>query len=306
MNRHPLSIDSSPAAKSKAGGAQPLLLVTMSFVAGALLAGIGTGIWLRGHAGSGDVSELSGPTRNVLGQLPAPVTIRYYSLFPAGTAEPALQAFAGRVARLLDRLQNASAGKLNVTAVDTPAETNATAAGAEGIQAFNLEKGEACFLGLAIGSGEHQETFARLQPEWEPALEYDLARAIQRVASLPPPPKPAPEVAQPNPEITRSIQQLIPDVKNTTWEDADRIFHDDFLKQCAIAGQEIEAKVNAAAEQVSQAQSNGSAAAEDAARKHLQEVQLAQGERLRALAARLQIQLALFHAMKNAATNGAQ
>jgi hypothetical protein len=282
------------------------LLAAAAFVAGALLAGIGAGIWRRGPAGGGDVSALSAPTRNVLGQLPAQVTIHYYSLLPAGTAEPALQAFAGRVARLLDSLQSASGGKLQVTAVDTPAETNATAAGAEGIQAFNLEKGEACFLGLAIGSGEHQETFARLQPEWEPALEYDLARAIQRVASLPPPPKPAPEMAQPNPEVTRSIQQLIPDVKHTTLEDADRIFHDDFLRQCASAGQEIEAKVNAAAEQVSQAQSNGSAADEDAARKHLQEVQLAQGERLRALAARLQIQLALFRAMKNAATNVAQ
>jgi hypothetical protein len=306
MKSHRPSIGSFPAAKSQVGGAHPLLLVAMSFVAGALLAGIGTGIWLHGHSESGSVGELSVPTQNVLGQLPALVTIRYYSVLPTGTSEPSLQAFAGRVGRLLDSMQNASAGKLKVTAVDTPAETNATAASMDGIQAFNLEKGEACFLGLAIGSGDHKETFTRLQPEWEPALEYDLARAIKRVAILPPPPKPAPEVAQPNPEITSSIQQLIPDVNSTSLADADRIFHDDFLKQCAIAGEEIEAKVNAAAEQVYRAQSNGSAADEDAARKNLQEVQLAQGERLRALAARLQIQLALFHTMKNSATNAAK
>lgn len=301
MNIRP--IPSAHAASSPAGRAHPLLLAIVFFLAGAGLAGV----WLLHHpsagAGTGD-GELSVPAQNVLGQLPARVTVRYYSLLPAGGADPSLQAFAGRVADLLESMRSASGGKLEVTRVSSPTETNAAAADADGIQAFNLSQGEACFFGLAIASGGHKETLARLQPEWEPALQYDLARAIARVTALPPPARPAPEVAKPSPEIVSSIHQLIPDVEGTSVEDADRIFHDDFLKQCALAGQAIEANVNSASEQVLRAQTNGSAGDEEAARKHLLEVQLAQGEKLKALAARLQIQLAVFQQLKNAATNG--
>jgi hypothetical protein len=294
------------SAKSRAGRAQPLVLAIVFFVAGAVAARICTGIWLRQHHPSTDAGGLAAPTQNVLGQLPSLVTVRYYALLPAGSADPSIQAFARRVANLLDTMQAASGGKLRVTTLDQPAETNASAASADGIQAFNLDKGEACFLGVAVASGNHKESLTRLQPEWEPALEFDLARAIERATAVEPPRPPAPEVAKPRPEITSSIQELIPDVIGTSLEQADEIFHADFLKQCAIAGQEIEAKVNTAAEQVSRAQNNGSATDADAARKHLQEVQLAQGERLRALAARLQLQLAVFQQMKNAATNASK
>ncbi len=291
----------SNSAKASAGRAHPLLLAAAFFLSGAVV----TGIWFHHSATSDRADGLAAPTRNLLGQLPAPVTIRYYSLLPADSADASLQAFAGRVAHLLDTLQTASGGKLQITRVDSPAEANVTAATADGIQPFNLDKGSACFLGVTISSGKNKETLARLQSEWEPALQYDLGRAIERVTAVPPPPRPAPEVAKPSPELISAVHRLIPDVNATSLADASRIFHDDYLQQCAAAGKELEAQINAAGDQVSRAQSSGSAAELEAARQHLLQIQLAQGEKLKAIAARLQTELAVFQHMKDAATNDA-
>jgi len=297
------STSSAISAKSTAGQSRPLVLTATAFALGAVL----TGLWFhQREAASAANGTLSAPTQNVLGKLPSAATIHFYSLLPAGTADASLQAFAGRVTDLLTEMQASSGGKLQVVHFDTPADTNINAATAEGLQAFNLEKGDACYLGVSITSGKNQETFARLNPQWEPALQYDLARAIERVTALPPAPKPAPEVAKPSPEIISSVHELIPDVAATSVADADRIFHNDFMKQCMTAGQKFQEEINAATEKVTAAHNSGSTADEDAARKSLQERQLAQGEKLKAFATRMQLQLAVFQQMKDSATNTAK
>lgn len=288
---------SEPARRSS-----PLLLAVVFFVLGAVAAGT----WLCHHEASSGAGGLSASTQTVLGQLQVPVIIHYYSLLPADSADAALQAFAARVANLLDAMQTAGGGKIEITTIDNPAGTNTTAATADGIQPFNLDKGTACFLGLTIVSGKNKEVLPHLQAEWEPALQYDLARAIERTAAVPPPPQPAPEIAKPSPEIISSIQRLVPDVNATSIDDANRIFHEDYLKQCAAAGQELETQISAASAQVVQAQNNGSAADLEKARNHLLQIQLSQGEKLKEIAAHLQIEMAVFQQMKNANTNSAK
>ena len=290
----------SISATTSSGASRPLVLAAIFFILGAGL----TGAWFHYHESSRNADELSEPVRNALEHLAVPVTIRFYSLLPAGTSAEE-QAFSGRVEDLLAAMQADSAGKIQVTRLDATAETNVAAAEAEGIQPFNLDKGDACFLGIAIAGGKNRETFARLQPEWEPALEYDLARAIARVAAVAAPAKPAPEIAKPSPEIIASINRLIPDVSVVSVEQAGQIFHAEFVKQCGAVGAELETQVNAAQQQVVQAQNGGSESDLQAARQHLQQVQLAQGEKLKQLAADLQTQLAVFQQMK-AATNPAK
>lgn len=273
------------------------MLAVIFFVMGIAAAAI----WLhfKPVAASNQIA-LSQENRNLLAQLEVPVTVRFYSLLPGTSAD--LQHFSARVGQWLDAIQSASDGKVQVVRVE-PGGTNADAAIADGVQPFNLEKGEANFLGLSVRSDGHKESIGRLQPEWESALQYDVVRAILRVA-VPPAPAPlAPEVAKPSQEVVSAIKRLIPDVNSTSLEDADKIFHEDFLKQCAEAGTEMEAKINAAQEKVVEAQTSGSAAELETARKNLSEVQLAQGEKLKAIAAQLQTELAVFHQMKSAATN---
>ena len=302
QNHRQLMKSNSRPAQPQAFRQQPLVLAGLAFVLGVAL----TGIWFHHHQAGAKNDGLSDATKNLLGQLAAPVTIRYYSLLPAGGAAATLPAFAGRVTQLLHAMQAASGGKIQLASVNMPDETNSLAAGADGLQPFNLDQGDACFLGLAIASGKKTETIPRLSPEWEAALEYDLARAIQRVAAADAPPRPAPEVAKPGPEIIAAIHRLVPDVNAVSLQQADDLFHDEYVKRCGEVGAELEARINAAQQQVVAAQAGGSPAGLAAAQKNLLQVQLAQGEKLKALAADLQTQLAVFQRLKSGATNGAK
>lgn len=288
----------SISTAASTGASRPLVLAAVFFILGGGL----TGAWFHYHESSRNADELSEPVRNALEHLAGPVTIRFYSLLPAGSASVEEQAFSGRVEKLLAAVQAGSAGKIQVTRLDATAAMNVAAAEAEGIQAFNLDKGDACFLGLVIAGGKNRETFGRLQPEWESALPSDLARAILRVAAETPPPVAA-KVVPLTPAITNEILKLIPDIKATSPEDANRIFRQDFLDQCAKAGVEMEAQINAAAQEVVKAQTSGSPADLEAARKKLSQVQFDQTEKLKEVAAHLQLQLDAFQQMKAAATN---
>jgi hypothetical protein len=245
---------------------------------------------------------LSGDTLDRLRHLNSPVQIQFYSVLPSGSASQSVQDFSQRVDSLLSAFQNANEAEIRVIRNISAAETNADAAAAGGLRPFNLEKGEACFLGITIVSSGQKESLPQLQPEWESALPFDLARAILRVTAETPPPAVAKSVPL-TPAITNEILRLIPDINAASPEDADRIFHQDFLNQCAKAGAEMEAQINAAAQEVVKTQNSGSPAELETARKHLSQVQLEQTEKLKEVAAHLQLQMAVFQEMKAAATN---
>jgi hypothetical protein len=247
-------------------------------------------------------ARLSGDTLDLLRRLNSPVQIQFYSVLPPGSASQSVQDFSQRVDRLLSAFQSANEAKISVIRNISAAETNADAAAASGLRPFNLENGGACFLGITVVSGGQTESLAQLRPEWEPALPYDLARAILRVAAETPPAVVA-KSAPLTPAITNEVLQLIPNIATATPEDADRIFHQDFLNQCAKAGAEMEAQINAAAQEIVKAQHNGLPAGLEVAKKHLSQVQLEQTEKLKEVAAHLQLQLDAFQQMKAAATN---
>jgi len=277
------------------------VLALFCFLLGAGLAVAWFEYGKSGLPGQG-AAGLSGDILDQLRHLNSPVQIQFYSVLPPGSAAQPVQDFSQRVDRLLSEFQNANEAQIQVGRNISAAETNADAAAAGGLRAFNLENGAACFLGITVTSGGQTESLAQLRPEWEPALPFDLARAILRVAAETPPPVVAKSVPL-TPAITNEIVRLIPDVNATSPEDADRIFHADFLDQCAKAGAEMEAQINAAAQEVVKAQNSGSLADLEAARKHLSQVQLEQTEKLKAVAAHLQLQLAVFQQMKAAATS---
>jgi len=271
-----------------------------------LLGGALVGGWFyhqKTHAINNGLNEA---TRSQLSQLAVPVAVHFYSVLPAGSASEELKAFAERVEQLLAAANEASGGKIIVTRLDASADTNATAAAAEGMQAFNLDKGDACFLGLTLTSGANHETMAQLQPEWESALPYDLVRSILRVATPPAPAPVAREVAQPSAEMLNSIKTLIPDVRTVSDDEADQIFHSEFIKECAVAGTEMEARLREAQDQVVEAQGSGSPDALAAAQKNLLQVQVAQGEKLKQVAADLHTRMAVFQKMKAEADNAAK
>jgi hypothetical protein len=277
------------------------MLVTVFFLLGAALAGV----WFKyGKHAAGSIltgQELSSPTVECLRHLNSPVEIRFYSVLPLGSAPEPLQDFSGRVDHLLTEFQAANESQIHVVRNISTSDANADAAATDGIQPFNLEKGDACFLGVMVVSGGRKESLARLQPEWEPALEFDLARAILRVAATP-----ATSLvkasAPVSPEVTNEIARLIPDLNGTSLDDGIGILREAAVNKFNAAGAEMEKQIQAAQQQLANSQNGGSEAEQQAAMKHLQQVQLDEGEKIKAIAARLQVQISTFEQMKAAAS----
>jgi hypothetical protein len=283
----------------KPSGWRPLVLVPAFFLLGAVLAGV----WFKyGKTATGaGVTQLSSPTVDLLRHLNSPVVIRFYSVLPPGSAPEPLQDFSRRVDHLLSEFQSANDSKIRVTRNVSTSGSNADAASADGIHPFNLDKGDACFLGLTVVCGERKESLPQIQPEWEPALEFDLARAILQVTATP-----ATSVVKAStpvsPEVTNEVVRLIPDLKGTSLEDGTRILREAAFEEFTAAGIEMEDKLKAAQQKLSDAQNGQTEAEQQAAMKHLQEVQLEPGQKYKQIAARLQAELAVFQQMKAAAS----
>jgi hypothetical protein len=250
-----------------------------------------------GMIGGIGVVVLSDSTKAVLKNLDTPVEIRFYSLLDQASVPAATFAFADRINQLLTECQKVAGGKISVNRHNSLSD--ADAASADGMKPFNLDKGNACFLGLIVVCGGQKESLPQIQPEWEAALEFDLARAILHVTTTP-----ATSVvkagAPVSPEVTNEIVRLIPNLKGTSLEDGTRILREAALREFTAAGTEMEDKLKVARQQLSDAQNGQSEAEQQAAMKHLQEVELEQGQRYKQIAARLQVQLAVFEQMKAA------
>lgn len=278
------------------GRASVSLLVVVLLV-GVMVAGLVA--WLAGSGKTGGVKSqpqdtLSDPTRAVLGRLQSNVTVRFYAVLDPATMTPALTEFTGRVHHLLTRFEHVASNKLQVTRLT--ARTDAQAASADGIRPFNIEKGDACFLGLTVLQGAARETLPQLSPDWEAALEYDLSRAIERVASA----RVAAPAAAPSsdPAIVQSLKALLPNPAAVSLEEGQRVLREKALAALAAASQSMEAQVKAAEDRVAQARASNDDQAFQAAVKELIQLKSEQTEKLKQEAARLQAQLDAWAALK--------
>ena len=139
---------------------------------------------LRADLTEGSVYTLSPGTKAILAKLEAPVKIRYYysqgnSALPVG-----LKTFGKRVEDLLGEFARAGGGKVIIERLnpepDSDAEESATLDGIEG-QLTNTQ--EKFYLGLSVAFLDQKAALPVLAPDREQLLEYDIVRAITRVAS---------------------------------------------------------------------------------------------------------------------------
>jgi len=247
----------------------------------------------------GDI-QLSEGTKSILRRLESPVEIRFYSLLSQENVSASLRAFAERADKLLAAFEQAAEGRISVARHSTLSDAEIKAAASDGILPFNLDKGDACFLGLTVVQGGQKESLRQLLPEWEQALESDLSRAIERVIStraaaqevLPPS---ATELA-----ATGELQRKLPNLISMTLEEGTRILRDAALKEFEAAATEGEAQLQAAQERFAQTQNSQSEAERQAAREQFMQLQAAQREKLKGIAARLQAQISALERLKKA------
>lgn len=264
--------------------------------------GLGTGAFWYYRAtrpvASQPQSALSESTRNALKALDSPVEIRFYSLLDKTSVPESLNDFAGRVNQLISEYPSEADGKISVNRYDTPSDAAATAASADGIKPFNLEKGDACYLGIAVIGNGQRESLPRLAPEWEQALEFDLTRAIVRVAGTKSAPAPTAELAKSEAAAAEDVKRMIPNLDSVSVEEGTRMIHAAALEEFKAAAAEMEGKLKEAQQLVIQAQDSPSEASQQAALKQLQQVQGAQTEKLQQIAARAKARVAALEQLK--------
>jgi ABC-type uncharacterized transport system involved in gliding motility auxiliary subunit len=156
---------------------------------------------------------LSEGTRNILKKLDTPVLIRFYATRGENRMPVMLKNHAQNVEDLLDEYRQGSKGKIEIQKLDPEPDSDAEdSAKLDGIEGHMVTMGgEPFYLGLSVTMLDQKETMSFLDPQAGRLLEYELSRAISRVAT---PDKPVigiisslPIAGQPmNPMMMRSRQ----------------------------------------------------------------------------------------------------
>lgn len=253
-----------------------------------------------GPAGDASAIALSDSTRAVLDRLESPLEIRFYTLLDPATVPASLIAFGGRVGQLLSAYQQEANGKIKITTLNSQSNSGANAALADGITVFNLDKGEACYLGITLVLSGRKETLAHLSPEWEQVLEPDLTRAIIRLVDANRSVTVPTTVSQINTAAIQEVRALIPDIAAISVPAGKQILQDAAYKEFTAAAREMQARVKEAEQRLGEAQKGGTEAEQQAALKQLQQVQAEQIEKLKDIAAKSKAQIDTFQQLKAA------
>ncbi len=298
MNRSPGNICNTTTSRT---GQQAHTRISVLIVA-CFLAGVATGaVWIyqsRSHAKAiaGSESRLTPATTALLQRLDSPVEIRFYSLLDPATTSDSLRAFAARVDQVLSEYQRDANGRIKVTRYDSYSSSSANAAMSDGVKPFNMDKGDACFLGITVVHNGHKESLSYLSPDWEQAFEPDLTRAIARATEVQPgfvPP-------QADPAVLDSVKRAIPNLDSVSLEEGTRILRDAALAEFTQAAQEMQAKLSEAQQSLLQAQNGQSDADPQLAMKQLQQLQADQTEKLKEIAANSKVQIDALKQLKAA------
>jgi ABC-type uncharacterized transport system involved in gliding motility auxiliary subunit len=130
----------------------------------------------------GHLYTLTTGTKQVLAKLEAPVKLRFYYTQGGEDVPVATKAFARRVEDLLAEYKQASGGKIVIEKLDPQPDSDAEdSAALDGIEAQSTGS-DKFYLGLGISFLDQKLAIPVLAADRERLLEYDITRAIARVA----------------------------------------------------------------------------------------------------------------------------
>lgn len=129
------------------------------------------------------IHTLSGGTREILGQLDAPVVIRYYASRNTDYLPGDLKLHMRRVDDLLKEYASLSGGKLRIEDLDPQPDTDAEdSANLDGIHGQRFDD-QNLYFGLAVSCIDKTSVIPFLDPSDETMLEYHLSKAIAEVSA---------------------------------------------------------------------------------------------------------------------------
>lgn len=236
---------------------------------------------------------LSQPTIALLQHLEAPVEIRFYSSLDPASVSTDVRAFAERVDQLLAQYEQLGGDKIKLTRHTSDASGNDALA--DGIQPFNVDQGQGCFLGIAVICQGQKQSLARLSPEWEQAVEPDVTRAIARAVA-------AESSTHPQARIdlaaVESVKQKLPDYAALSLAEGNEALRNAALADFAQVKFEMEARVKEIQDRILLAQEQHAAGAEQAATEELLKLQSEATEKLKQIALSSHAQIAALAQLK--------
>ncbi len=255
-----------------------------------------------------NVPTLHADTLAVLENLPSRVELRFYSLLDPQSTDNGLRAFSDRVDQLLVEYEIAARGKIQVVRHKTLTDAEAVRlAEQDGITPFNMNIGDACFLGIAVVQQDRRETLPRLSPQWESAIEPDLSRAITRVIQS----SSSTQTVASASAVDRTaraaavekVRQIIPNPQDTPEEDGTRMIRQIALEEFRAISEETKRLTQSAQSQLAAAQQSGSESNQKAAMQELQRIQQAQAQKLKEISARAEAQVEAWQELKRRQTD---
>ena len=127
---------------------------------------------------------LSNGTRQILADLKSPVQARFYFSQSDEAMPMGLKNYAQSVNDLLDAMETASGGKLQIQRLDpTPDSDAEDSARLDGVDPQVFPNGDRIYLGLGFSQLDRKTALPFLSPDRERLLEYDIARGINAVTN---------------------------------------------------------------------------------------------------------------------------
>ncbi len=172
-----------------------------------------SGLRVRKDLTEDKVYTLSDGTREILKKIDTKVKIRFYYTQKENQMPVMLKNYARRIEDLLVEYRQAAPKFIEIEKLDPQPDTDAEdSANLDGVDGQMIQTGEKIYLGVSISSLDQKVALPFLSPDRERQLEYDLSRAISRVAR---PEKPVVGVMSalpvfgqaPNPMMMRMGQQ---------------------------------------------------------------------------------------------------
>lgn len=154
-----------------------LLFLAVNLFAGPALRGV------RADLTEQKLYTLSDGTRNILGGLEEPITLRLFFSETVSQDYPGLLQYAERVQEMLEEFAAASDGKLDLEVIDPEpySEAEELAVG-YGIQGSPTPTGDMLYFGLlGTNSVDDEEMLPGLDPRRESYLEYEVAEMIDKL-----------------------------------------------------------------------------------------------------------------------------
>lgn len=176
-----------------------LLVVAANFIFGAFK--------VRADLTQEKLYTLSDGTKAILKKLDGPVEIRFYYTQGEKEVPTQFKAYAQRVEDLLAEYKQHGKGYVVIKKFNPKPDSDAEdSAHLDGIEGQMLPNGDHLYLGIAVSYLDTKAALPFLSPDREKLLEYDVSRAISRVAN---PEKPVVGVMTPLPMFGQPMNPMM-------------------------------------------------------------------------------------------------